>query len=424
VADIPRLVWSAVTMQVLFGLLGAALLYVYTPALVDQVLKIPTHLAADARTMFRLLALAIPIVLASGSLAGGLEAAQRYDLLNLVRVPSSALTFLLPLVGVLFGLALSGIVALMLAARVGACLSLGLLAARVFPGLRAFSASREVLDRLLRFGGWIMLISVLGPILVYTDRFLLGTLVGLAAVAYYTAPFEIINRLLMVPSSLAAALFPALSSLGAGDTPEQRERAQQLFLRALRFLALITCPAVLVLAAIAPDALQLWLGPEFAQRSALALQILLIGALAICIAPVPANLIQAFGRPDLMARLYLMFVPLNALVVWLLVRRFGVAGAALSFTIRAWVESAVLLVLSSRLIGVRLVSLQRAAIFILAFAALLAGAVLVADPYVRLGIAGGGLLLFVTIAWRFVLDDVDRGVVQSVVGVGGGRAPK
>jgi O-antigen/teichoic acid export membrane protein len=115
--QVPHFVWTAVTIQTFFGLLGAIVLASITPLLVERILNIPPEPIKEAKDTFYLLSLSIPVVLVSSSFRGVLEAAQRFDLVNIVRVPSSALTFLLPLAGLFLGFNLPGIVALILAVQ-------------------------------------------------------------------------------------------------------------------------------------------------------------------------------------------------------------------------------------------------------------------------------------------------------------------
>src|ERR671910_6643 len=63
-----RLAWTAVTVQVVLGFLGTFALIRFTPFLVEHALNVPLALEAEAKAMFYLLALSIPLVLVSSSL--------------------------------------------------------------------------------------------------------------------------------------------------------------------------------------------------------------------------------------------------------------------------------------------------------------------------------------------------------------------
>ena len=239
--QVPRLVWTVITVQAVLGLLGSLILAGITPLLVVRILNIPPELVGEAKTTFYLLALSIPVVLISSSFSGMLEAAQRFDLVNAVRIPSSALTFLLPLIGLILGFELPGIVALILVARFGALSALVALALRIFPKVRKFSAHFSLFPRLFSYGCWITVSSVVGPILVYLDRFLITSLLSIAAVAYYSAPYEAVTRLWIIPASLVMSLFPAFSAL---EGIRDRQRLGTLFALSVKFELLTLGPIV------------------------------------------------------------------------------------------------------------------------------------------------------------------------------------
>ena len=89
--QIPQIVWTAITIQAILGLLGALVLISITPILMEHILNIPPDLIKEAKATFYLLALSVPVVLVS--FRGVLEASQRFDLVNAVKIPTSALTF-------------------------------------------------------------------------------------------------------------------------------------------------------------------------------------------------------------------------------------------------------------------------------------------------------------------------------------------
>jgi len=66
--------------------------------LLHRVLHVAPALDAEARGAFLYLALSVPFVVLSLSLRAILEAAQRFDLVNLIRTPSGAVVFVVPAV--------------------------------------------------------------------------------------------------------------------------------------------------------------------------------------------------------------------------------------------------------------------------------------------------------------------------------------
>lgn len=337
--QIPHLVWTAVTVQAILGIAGALVLLGITPLLAERILNIPTEIISEAKIIFYILSFSIPVILVSSTFSGVLEAFQRFDLVNIVKVPSNTLTFLLPVVGLLLGFNLPGIVALILFTRIGTLVAFVVINLCITPQLRRYSGSSSLFPRLFSFGGWVTISNIVGPILVYLDRFLIGSLLSLAAVAYYSTPYEAVTRLWIISASLATTLFPAFSSL---EGVKDRQKLGMLFARSVKYILLVSGPIILVVMLFAKEALQVWLGVDFAQQSTLAMQILALGVLINSLAHIPFALLQGAGRPDLPAKFHLLQLPIYVVIAWFSITQWGIAGAAGAWTFRIVLDTILL----------------------------------------------------------------------------------
>jgi len=412
IEKLPELVWTAVACQSCLGLLAGILLAVSSSVLVEHLLRIPAGVHAETRLVFMILGVSLPIGFANGSLQGVLAATQRFDLLNALSIPSSALTYLLPAAALALGFGLPAIVLFLVLARVVALALLFVFCVRLYPALRNHVRfNRQLVRSLLGFGGWVTVSGAVGPILVYFDSFLIGAVVSIAAVGFYTPPFMISNKLSILPTSLTSTLFPAFSaSAGRGD----HEWIRNALVRSLKFLLLTVGPAALVLAFFARPLLTLWLGAKFAAEGAPVLQILAVGVLFNSLAYVPYNLLYGVGRPDLPAKFHLFELPVHIALAWFLVTRLGLPGAALAWAVRVTLDFLLLIVAAcwvtrtpARLLAGR--ELRRSAGTLLALAAGLA--VLWASTHafaidaLFTLLLGGGFLLA---SWHYVLNLEER----------------
>lgn len=402
-------VWCAVAVQALLGVAaGMALIFTAEP-LARHVLSVPVELLPETRVALLLVGATVPAVLVAGAFRGALEGLERFDLTNLVMAPLGLANFLLPLAAVMAGWRLPGAVLLLCAARVAALAGLWGLAARHLPGLARPAGSPGDAGALIRFGGWTSVSTVVSPILMYADRALIGILVGVAAVGYYTAPFEAATRLLVLPVSFVGALFPALSARASrGDGAD----AGRLAMRSVKLLLLGIGPAAIVLAASADSLLTVWVGAEFAAEGALALRILAAGVLVNALAHVPFSLLQGIGRPDITAKLHAVELPLHLGMAAFLVAGWGIPGAALAWTLRVSVDAAALFFFAGKLapgMGWAGERIPRAAALVggcgLAAAAL---SVAVPGEWPRLGAMGVLFLFAAYSAWRLGLAEHER----------------
>lgn len=413
--SLPAIIWTALVVQLGMGALGALLLAAVTPWLAGSWLRIAPALQPEARQGLYVLCLLVPLQLLFPSLIGVLEGAQRFDLANLVGVPTSVSTSLAIYVGAWLGWSLPGIMALMVVARLLMTLWLFVLCLRVFPGMRrSFAFSWGWFKPLLAFGGWSTAGSIVVPALAYCDRFMLGRYMSLSDVTYYSVAFGIMSRVGVLPGTLGRTLFPAFSALDAAD----KGRLEELYLRSCKYALMSYAPLILLLSTFSPELFVLWLGPETAARSAPILQLLLFGAAAANLTPMPSTLLLGIGRPDVGLKWYVACLPVNTWLVWLLVRKWGLVGAAWSFNLRAVAEALVFSYFAARLGGISMRSMLRHRIWGLAgclcfLAASMKLCPLLGGPAEKLGAYAAATVLFFFLSWTVMLDETDQGFIKD-----------
>jgi O-antigen/teichoic acid export membrane protein len=253
---------------------------------------------------------------------------------------------------------------------------------------------------LTAFAGWSAVSGVVSPLLIYVDRFMVGVVQSTTAVTYYAAPFELIARLVLIPAGIVGALYPAFSQLSG---QRDRQQAERLAASSVNLVIVLLAPVAVLLLGGARDILTLWLGPAYADRSALALQLLALGVVVNAAAHVPFGLLQSIGRPDIPARFHLLELPIHLALAWFLIARFGVAGAALAWTARMLIDAALLFRAAARLDLLRARALQHANLrisagtLVIAASTAVLSSVLLQTPCGRLTAAG--ILAGASAAW-------------------------
>jgi O-antigen/teichoic acid export membrane protein len=416
VEKLPDLVWTALASQTAFGVAAGVLLSIGSPLLVYDILNIPGDLRSQAHSIFLILAFALPIDFVSGSFRGVLGASQRFDLLTAVGIPASSFNYLMPVAALALGFGLPAIVLFLVLGRLASLIVLAGLCLRLYPTLgTGIRFNRQLIRTLLGFGGWVTVSNAVNPILIYFDRFLIGALISIAAVGFYTPPYMISTKLSILPGSLTETLFPAFSaSAGRGDS----EWIRAALIRSLKFLLLSVAPVVLLLAFFAHPLLSFWLGDQFAKEGTLVLQILAVGVLVNSLALVPYNLLQAVGKPDLTAKFHLFELPLHVGLAWFLVTRIGLSGAAIAWTFRVSLDCLLLITAACWSMGTspRLLVTRYLGRGIGAVVALAAGLTMVyASSHTF--ITGVFFILLLSVgyllaAWHYVLTLDERGQIR------------
>jgi O-antigen/teichoic acid export membrane protein len=417
---LPAVLWTSVWAQLAFGLAGAVVFAAITSPLVDHLLRMSPSLRADTKVSFFILAGSLPIVLVGNAFRAVLEATQRFDLVNYVRVPLNSSIFLLPALALPLGIGLPGVVLLLVLARLAGTLAYLSLCLWFFPVLRSrYSGDASIIRTLLVYGGWVTVSNVASPLMSNLDRFFIGSIVSVSAVGYYTAPFEAVSRCTVLPASLASTIFPAFSSL---DAVGSSKKLEELCVRSLKSLVLTLGPVLLLIIVFAHQILQAWLGPDFAAKGTLVLQILAAGTLINSLAYIPSSLLQGLNRPDLTAKFHVLELPLYVGVLWFLLKHMGISGAALAWSLRVTIDAFLLFgaVVFCKWIPLKSLfgnGLLKSALLTLFFGALLVLTRSAMIPlWLSISFAAILLLSFGLAAWRFLLDGTDRSLVVHTAG--------
>ncbi len=407
--SVPQIVSTSLLVLTPFGIVTGALLTALTPWLTGSVLHLSGPLAAEMSGALYVLAVAVPISQLSVLLRGVLEAFQRFDLANAVKLPAGAASFVLPLVGVWFHLSMAAIVGLLLVSRLMVLLAYFVLCRRVVrdqgPG---WQPGPSFLRVLFSFGGWTTVSTLVQQSVSYLERFVLGHLLGITSVTYYSAPQEAISRLSIVPASLSAAIFPDVSRSDRTD----RSSLGPIMARSIKYLLLMLVPAAGVAIVFMVDLLTAWLGPDFvwAVRSS---RILLLCFVLSAIGYVPLTVLYGSGWPRGKAILDLVELPLFGVLTLALIPPFGLEGAATARLVVQVVDLTGLFVLIRRAVGVgpRVLLREGCGRVVALCGALAGGAILLVQckpgPLTTLLLAGGGLTAFALLALRTALDERD-----------------
>jgi len=304
-------------------------------------------LIPEAYAAVLFLAFSLPFVLLATVLTGLLEAYQEFALINIVRLPLGVLVLVAPLVILPFSRHLGVITAALAGLRIVNAGALLLLTLRVVPGLRrhAFEFRRELVRPLVTFGGWLTVSNVVGPVMVYFDRFLIAAVMGTAAIAYYTVPYDVLTRLLVIPTAIQGVLFPAFAIMMHREDPS---RVASVFERSSQTTMLLMTPALLATMLLAYEGLKVWIGADFAEHGAPVARILMVGVLANSVARIPFTFVQGAGYAKWTAMLHLFELPAYALALWILLRSDGIEGAAYAWSGRILVDTVALYVMVAR----------------------------------------------------------------------------
>lgn len=331
------------------GFIGTHIVFLLTPWLIGSFLNIPPELVEESKYAFFILSLSIPFVLGSLAVRGVLEARQRFGIVNAVKIPASLINYVGPVPVLLFSNSLVPLVTLLVAARI----------VTYFVYL-FFSLKDEYLKwvpsvqikywagKLFGFGAWLTVSNIISPIMVYMDRFIVGAILTMSAVTYYTTPYEIVSRLLIISGSFMGVMFPAFSVFGKNDP----KKLTELFHSSVRYLMLALTPIILFIILGSEPLLYYWLGLEFSGKSTTVMQILALGMLFNSLAMIPFTALQAYGRPDILAKIHMAELPVYLGLIWYFTHQFGINGVAWAWTVRVALDGVLIICLFNHFVPI------------------------------------------------------------------------
>lgn len=308
------------------GTVGGAAIVLAAPWLITHVFQIPAaqHEAAS-------LALCLG---GAGFLFGQLQfylqsipqSVQRYDVSAGYEAAFGMLVPLLTIGVVVLGGGLVAIVALRLGLSMINVLMLGRRIRNLLPQLKWCLPERPLMQKVLGFSGFAYLRNIAAVTYVQADKLIIGALAGAQALALYAVPFTLISRVFSMVARLGGVLFPAASALAARD---EMDRLRRIYLVAVRYTVFLNSALAIALWVLAYNLLSLWIGNHFAQRSGAILALLAISALLDSLSNLPSVINDGLGHPRVTGVFAVLRAALGVGIVYTLVGRLGVIGAAI-----------------------------------------------------------------------------------------------
>ncbi len=341
-AQLPNLVKTGLWFTAATGAAGGLILAALAHQLALHWLKVSVSLQPSTYQALLIAAMGIPLATVTTGLRGILEAYEDFKVVNLLRISLGAANFGLPALSVmLIGNSLAWMVASLVAARAVMLLAHLWLVHRKLPaGWASARFDRKAMRSLLSFGVWMTVSNIISPLMVTADRFVISAVLGAGVVAYYTVPFEVLVRLLVVPGALTTALFPRLAAVMATDWPE----ARRLYRKCLLIVTAVLVPICLIIAIGAKLGMTLWLGQDFARHSWPIVSVMALGLLWNGMASVTFAAIQAAGDARATAYMHAIELVFYVPTLYLGMKFFGLIGVAIAWDARVGLDLAMLLV--------------------------------------------------------------------------------
>lgn len=367
-------------------------------------LGVPPHYMEAGTWAIRITSGTFVVTLLGQILNSPLLARLRMDLTSSVQALSRIAGIFGTLAAIYFGYGIGGAALALFAAAFLNFAGLYWFSYKKLPEIKGARPRRPVARELFRFGFSMALANLAAVAIVNIEKFVLSSFASVVALAHYTVAFALAGIVVFFSTAMMQSLVPTFSQLQGEDS---KEVLASLYSRSIKLMMLCLAPFLLVLGIAAKPFFTLWAGPEFGVESSVLLYILLAGLSFNLLAYAPTAAIIAFGRSDILARLYwIELIPYAALAV-LLVMRFGAVGAAVAWSIRAIVDTVAQFAIVSRTTGIGL--RRDTTILIPLYLSMLFPFLIyfVTEPGIAVSaaIAVVSLSVYALVCWKFILGE-------------------
>jgi len=331
-----NLIWTSLILNIIFGFTGGLIIYFLAAPIILKFFLMPDILRSEVLMTLPWIALAIPVATVSGVLTGALEGSERFAIVNSIQVIGSISLLLVPLfVGFIYGPDLKLLIPVVISVRLVMVFPLFISVVRVIPLENKIKFDKDLVKPLLCYGGWVALTFFIIPILETLDKFIIGGLLGASAVTYYSVPFNLVDRLRLIPRAFMRSLFPIFSKMNIQD-------AKVLTIQSVGILGTLLTPLTVGGIFLIHPFLTIWVGEDLALHATPLGEILLVGIWINSLAHIPFAYMEAIGRPDILTKLQFFTLPLFLGILWLGAHWYGLEGIAIAWTLRIWLDANIL----------------------------------------------------------------------------------
>lgn len=336
-----RFLFCALIIAFVLGIFGAATSALVGYWYVQGAISIADVLRAESLAALPWAIATVPIATVSSVLFGVLQAHSRFGPINIVAIVIGSLAVMAPFgVAIAFGASLDKLVAAIFTVKLCGLALLSFYCKTELVSMRFARPNQHHFRQLIGFGGWSFVSACVGPLLVVSDRFLIGVVSGAQAVSRYTVPFQLAERVASLGAAVASVLMPRLAAIPDPDA----QRA--LTLRAMRIIVLLSAPLTAIAIAFVSPFLSWWISPDFAANAVPVAQLLCAAFFFNGIALTPHALLLARGKSNWIAYCHLAELAPYFATLYFALFHAGIFGAAVAFALRVVADLAMLCALA------------------------------------------------------------------------------
>jgi O-antigen/teichoic acid export membrane protein len=319
------------------GLLGGLGIFFFAEFLATVIFRIPPQLQQTATLTLQVAGFAFLFGQLQAYFQSVPQALQRYDLSGRLEGLFGAAVSISTVIVVLVG---GGLVEIMYVRLLLSIVNCGLLVQmirRILPGIRFAAPDRTIAKALLSFSAFSYLSRLATITYLNSDKLLIAAMTDMRALALYTVPFLLANRLFGMIYRLGQVIFPMSSALAAQG---RTESLRAMYLGVTRYIVYLNACLCITLCVFSRELLHYWAGPVFGPEAAFVLVIVATAVFVDSLTNLPSLVNDGLGKPRNTGLLSVARAAIGLGAAYFAIRTYGFIGAA-------WAQLGVSLVMTA-----------------------------------------------------------------------------
>lgn len=287
---------------------------------------------------------------------------------------------------------------------------------------RMSECSLKTLKGMFSFGFNNLIYSISLRLSTVTDSLVIGAFLGPSVVTLYIIPYNFISQARTFIWALSRNFMPLFSEL---DALGHAEAARKLYFQSSRIMVGIILPLVVGIVMLGPAFLEHWMGVEYAREGRYVLYIIVLAYGIQWLNPLANRMLTGYGQHGIMAKIGIISSFFNLAISLLLVQFVGKEGVALGTLLPVLFFEPLYLYKVCKILDTGLWGYARQVLMplLLPVFSIMAGIALLCRLHAPeslpqvVGIAVGGMLLYLPTFWLFGLRNDERNMLLQKIGL-------
>lgn len=327
---INKIIGVSLLIYIWMGLLGCFLLFFLSSFLANDLFKVPKGQVQTATLAFKIVAFGFLVNFVNGIFSNIPRAIQRYDISVKIQ---TAVWFCSTISAVVLLYLGKGLIEILIAEvffQLTGLIIFYKASKKILPTLNIkVRFDRAIFREIFSFNFFTAINSITGNIVFRVDKMIIGIFLGTEAVTLYNIPFMIVQMANGFINSVSQFLFPAVSYLNSlGD----KEKLKQIYFKSTRYVVTLALISAASLILVGNTFISLWMGKEFAEKSAFIIPVISVVFFFISTSVVGLWFYNGLGYSKINMISSLVGASCYLISSLILIPKFGLIGAAIAFS--------------------------------------------------------------------------------------------